>query len=121
VAEEGVATREIAEAIGVRLKMPVAPQEAPAYFARSRRDRGRRRRWLRHGADELSPAQPTRRRLRRDRARRGSRTSALEPALFADRGVASNEVISFRVRNLCALFHRMVAMADAAASCAAKP
>ncbi len=48
VAEEGVAARDIAEAIGGRLKLPVksvAPEEAPAYFG-----------WLAHLAARDMPA-----------------------------------------------------------------
>jgi nucleoside-diphosphate-sugar epimerase len=48
VAEEGVAARDIAEAIGVRLKLPVksvTPEEAPAYFG-----------WLAHLAARDMPA-----------------------------------------------------------------
>ena len=48
VAEEGVAAREIAEAIGRRLKLPVksiGPDEAPAYFG-----------WLAHLAARDMPA-----------------------------------------------------------------
>jgi nucleoside-diphosphate-sugar epimerase len=69
VAEEGVAARDIAEAIGRRLKLPVksiAPDEAPAYFG-----------WLAHLAARDMPASSAQTRKKLEWAPTG-------PGLIAD-------------------------------------